>query len=191
MERLIEIVKKGLEHSIAQTFLIFSSIFVIASLWAPLHIFFVAILTLFYAIINSRIEALRKHESLGRYAVGSYHYQSIRFTVISFVHLGWWIVGVALILLSSSDLLPIPNNVLVVIIIAIFLAAVLMTAIWLWRLFDYKEKAEQHLAGNYKLKLICRHCDYEGEVTIPQKRPTWDHPCPKCGLYDLEIKQGS
>ena len=71
-----EIIKIGLSHSIAQAFLIFSGILVIISILKEEYIF-VSFLTLFYALINFKLEALRKHESLGRYAVGSNFQQTV------------------------------------------------------------------------------------------------------------------
>lgn len=110
MERLIEIVKKGLDHSIAQAFLIFSAIFVVlATIQAPNYIS-LALFTLFYAFINFKIESLRKHESLGVYAMGK-RGQIITFTLILIFLLIWWITGAWAILQRASwqnwyDLIP-------------------------------------------------------------------------------------
>lgn len=203
-DKVVEIIKFGLQHSTAQAFLIFSGFLVVVSmLWAKEYINIV-FFTLFYALIVHYLTALRRHESLGRYAVGSDHKQGIRFTVIYISYFIWWVIGVGIILLSTSNsviklfefFLPrlymsdILLFILLFIGIGIFFAPFIMTIVWLRRTFANKWKVEKYLCGNYKAKYICKNCGgEEKEVEIPKKRPYWDHPCPDCGLYELEKKE--
>lgn len=95
---IAEVVKYGLSHSIAQAFLIFSGVLVIASVRQANDYIPVSFFTLFYALIAHYLTALRKHESLGRYAVGSDHLQSIRFTITYISYFVWWTTGVGMFL---------------------------------------------------------------------------------------------
>ena len=191
-----KIIKEGLKHTIAQAFLLFSGVLVIVSVWAAKDYIFVSFFTLFYALINFKMEALRRHETLGRYAVGNDHGQNILFTVTSIFHFMWWAIGVGIILLSLCDFVNKSVNCFAVTIdffcalflisIIIFLAAFIMTMIWLWRMFYNKRKVEKDYKGDYETKYSCKNCDFEGKVKIPQKRPFHDQPCPQCGLYELK-----
>lgn len=200
-DKIVEIIKLGLQHSTAQAFLIFSGVLVLISLSKPKELILVSFWTLFYAMIAHYLTSLRKHESLGRYAVGSDHQQSIRFTTIYISYFVWWATGVGVILLGLSRFangwieffLSVNINLqylLSFIGTGIFIAPFIMTMVWLFRMFNNKKKVEKNLTGDYELELLCKHCDsiLKDKVKITQKRPIWDHPCPKCGLYELEKK---
>lgn len=192
IDAAFKITKEGLKHSIAQAFLILSGILVVASVWVAKDYVFVSFFTLFYALINFKMETLRRHESLGRYAVGSDHLQSIRFTTTSIFHFMWWTTGVGAILLSPCNFVNAPFEYSSITIGLFFISAVsfaaafVMTVIWLWRMFDNKRKVEKNFWNVYETKYSCKNCNFKGKVRIPQKRPFWDQPCPICGLYELK-----
>jgi len=197
-----ELIKTGLAHSIAQTFLIFSGALVAVSLiWAKEFVL-VSFFTLFYALINFKIEGIRRHESLGRYAVGSYLGQSILFTLISISYFVWWIMLVTTILINivpvddinfitilgshyqTYVLLPAIGSF---VIKFIPITALILTILWLICMFYKKWISEKDIGGTYKAKYICKNCGgEEKEVEIPKKIPHWDYPCPDCGLYELK-----
>lgn len=203
-DTIAELLKTGLEHSIAQTFLIFSGALVIVSLIWVKEFVLVSFLTLFYALINFKLEALRRHESLGRYAVGPHLGQSILFTLISISYFVWWIVSVTTILINTFTvddinfianldshyqtyvLLPAVGSF---VIKFIPITAIILTTLWLVCIFYKKWRIEKNINGNYKAKYICKNCgSEEKEIEIPRKTPYWDHPCPDCGLYELKKK---
>lgn len=183
-DTIAELLKTGLAHSIAQTFLIFSGIIVIVSVIyhaEKIYILLISFSTLFYALIAHYLTALRKHESLGKYAVGNYFWQSVLFTAIFILYFIWWAMSVWAILCAGVSFF--------VSIITLILALIL-TLIWLFCMFYNKRKIEKDLTGHYKVKCVCKNCDLDREVeNIPQKRPLHDHPCPDCGLYELEKKE--
>lgn len=196
-DAISKVVEYGLAHSVAQAFLIFSGVLVIVSVWQANNYVAISFFTLFYALTAHYLTALRKHESLGRYAVGSNHQQSILFTTIYISYFVWWATGVGVLL--SIPFIFIPDKILlfniwfqyVLIFIGIwaFTAPFIMTIIWLWRMFNNKKQVEKDFKDKYKARYSCKNCDFEGRVEILQRRPHWDHPCPECGLYELFKKE--
>lgn len=195
-DTLAEIVKTALNHSIVQAFLIFSAGLVIVSVWKSNNYVPVSFFTLFYALINFKIEALRKHESLGRYAVGNDFWQIVLYTFISILYFVWWVTGVVIVI-SLDRYFEVPDlfrflpsvkdiNFWVLII------NIGLTTLWFMRLFYNKHKTEKYYRNKerYGVELICKNCDFEGRVKIPTKKLVKDHPCPRCRLYELkkEIK---
>ena len=62
-EKIADIAKSALKHSVAQTFLVFSGVLVIVSIWSAENNVLVSFFT-FYALITRSLTAMRKHESL-------------------------------------------------------------------------------------------------------------------------------
>jgi len=88
-----KVIQFGLKHSIAQAFLLLSGIFVLASVWSGNDMYVPwSLFTLFYALINFKIEAMRKHATLGNYLVGN-NSGSILFSLSSWLLLFAWVVG--------------------------------------------------------------------------------------------------
>ncbi len=202
-DTIAEVMKEGLKHSIAQVFLVFSGILVIISFLNGNEMLIrIGFWTLFYGMIAHYLKSLSKHETLGRYAAGYEHKQVILFSRVYLYFLISWAVGTAVILLIFSNfatsLLEFLLNVntylfylLFLIVFGLLFVPLILMAIWLRRMFKNKSEVEKNLVGNYKMELICKHCGFEfkkdktNRVTILKKRPIWDQPCPRCGLYEL------
>lgn len=96
--------KEGLKHSIALPFLIFSGIVFVISLKWNTYLkpdFFVFML--FYALVNFKVEATRKHEVIGQYAVGNF-YGSLFYTLISWTLLFLWLSGSTILVVNKNSL---------------------------------------------------------------------------------------
>ena len=68
-EKIADIAKSALKHSVAQTFLVFSGVLVIVSIWSAENNVLVSFFTPFYALITRSLTAMRKHESLEKYFI--------------------------------------------------------------------------------------------------------------------------
>lgn len=104
MEKTVDIIKSTLKHSVAQTFLVFSGVLVIVSIWSTENNVLVSFFTLFYALITHSLTSLRKHESLGESFVGDDKGQVIWLTVSYALYFLWWSTGVWAMLSNGSTL---------------------------------------------------------------------------------------
>ena len=153
IDKTIEVVKKALDHSIAQAFLVFSGILVVVSITEERYIF-VSFLTLFYALLNFKIEALRKHESLGEYAVGKDRLQIILFTLTLITLFIWWATGVWSLLYNLSwqkwyDLItpswPMVSSYFLIV-------SIILMVVWLGCMFSKLPKELKPLKPEVELK---------------------------------------
>lgn len=192
-DKIIEIIKLGLRHSIAQAFLIFSGFLVVISmLWAKEYIN-VVFFTLFYALIVHYLTALRRHESLGKYAVGNDKLQILLFTLIYIFLFAWWAIGVWSMLFNLGPIkwcYPISIALPCVSFYAFALGLILMI-VWLVRFFCkmFCEKPQQEMReekDTYKVNRSCKNCDSKVDVNIPKGVSFENYPCPKCGVIALE-----
>lgn len=103
MEKIFELFKKTLDHSIAQTLLIFSGVLVIILIGRDTKAYYISfsLFTLIYTMANFKIEAIRKSETLGRFTTGD-KTGVILYSCASIFLLLWWATGTWL-WLSGSD----------------------------------------------------------------------------------------
>lgn len=104
MEKTVDIIKSTLKHSVTQTFLVFSGVLVIISIWSTENNVLVSFFTLFYALITHSLTSLRKHESLGESFVGGDKGQVILLTISYALYFLWWSTGVWAMLSNGSTL---------------------------------------------------------------------------------------
>lgn len=135
-DAIVEVTKSTLEHSIAQTFLVFSAVLVTVSIWSADNNILVSFFTLFYALITHSLTALRKHESLGQYFVGNDKWQVIWFTISYGLYFLWWSTGVWALLNNTSLLnLPFISILLSNLSIYILIVSLITTGILFLRFF--------------------------------------------------------
>lgn len=187
--QLSDLIKYALAHSIAQAFLIFSGVLVIVSVWKNNSYIFLSFFTLFYALINFKIEAIRKHPPLGNYVMRDNLGAGI-YTMISWSLLIWWITGVMFLLNCVS---------LVDMFLKIQYYSFYLTAIWFlflvfWMLLIFyrkkKGKNSEPKEGElkekpndfYKVECNCENCDLNRHVNMPKGIKVTDLICPECGI---------
>lgn len=142
MDTIAKVVKLGLEHSIAQTFLVFSGILVIVSIWSAENNVLASFLTLFYALVAHSLTAIRKHESLGKYFVGNDKWQVIWFTISYALYFLWWSTGIWAMLSNTSTLnLPYISITLANLSLYALLVGLTTTAILFLRFFKKLPKS--------------------------------------------------
>lgn len=97
----------GLKHSVAQAFFVFSVALMLVAMWKATEYLFFSVYTLFYAVLNFKIEAIRKSPDLQDYAVGkkSGKWGATLYSTISLLLLLGWVVGSTLILVNYVSLL--------------------------------------------------------------------------------------
>ena len=149
-DKVIEIIKVGLQHSIAQAFLIFSGLLVVISmLWMREYIG-ITFFTLFYALIAHYLTALRRHESLGEYAVGKNRGQIILFTLVNIFLFVWWSTGIWSMLFNFGTIKfcsPLSPDLPCVSFYAMTITLVLL-AIWIGIFFYKIFSKEKNLTTN-------------------------------------------
>ncbi|TSC91900.1 MAG: hypothetical protein CEN90_15 [Parcubacteria group bacterium Licking1014_17] len=190
MEKLFGIVKDALGHSIAQTFLIFSGILVIFSLSRSPILIIISFSTLIYALIAHYLTAVRRHESLGRYAIGN-NPQAILFTITFILFFVWWvakIMGYFMYFRYPPAYGFLSHTWLLIISMVALIIAIIFFILWFICIFYNKHRTGKNLKINYRVRCFCKNCDFNGKTKIPLKRPLKDHPCPWCGSYALVKK---
>lgn len=192
MEAAIKTVNKALDHSFAQAFLVFAGIFTVSVSLVDnpqnqVHLIKLALFTLFYAVVIHAITAIKRHETLGRHAVGNNLGRVVLFTAISLLYTAAWVTGSWGILLNEK-LSPLSLILLV--------TGIILTTIWFFIIFYYfwkdKEsciKSSRKDKSTYEFLYRCKNCDSHGTVWVEKGKPHHDHTCPNCCLYELE-KQG-
>jgi predicted RNA-binding Zn-ribbon protein involved in translation (DUF1610 family) len=40
--------------------------------------------------------------------------------------------------------------------------------------------------NTYNLLVFCKNCDFRNKIEIPKGTPIEKHPCPNCGIVDLQ-----
>jgi len=96
--KIVEIIKFGLQHSIALAFLIFSGIFIIFSIKFEVEKYIlIAFFTFFYALLAYRIRVISKKEVWGDYAVGD-NFGALLYFLTEWLFFIGWIVGSVLLL---------------------------------------------------------------------------------------------
>lgn len=205
--QLSDLIKEGLAHSIAQAFLIFSGILVIFSIWQRCYVS-LSFFTLFYALINFKIEAIRKHSPLGNYGMRD-NYGAVLYTIMSWSLLVWWIIG-SMSLFGYETLIDIilgPNSSIFLILICFFSLNlwIVLLVWWMCLIFDRKREENnsaffsekgssvQDLKDSdkyYYVKCCCENCDLDEELRIPKRIKVVDVICPKCKIaQQLKIKE--
>lgn len=190
------LIKIGLKHSIAQAFLIFSgSLVIISILWSKEYVN-LAFFTLFYALIAHYLTALRKHESLGRYAVGNNKDQVVLFTIIYISLFTWWSTGAWSILLKLGQIkwCPLFPECLPILSSYALIISLILITIWILQFFcnmldawQQPDRQQQEAENNfYKTECSCRNCDNVVKVSIPKGVKINDYPCPNCGVITLK-----
>lgn len=191
-DEIIKIINVGLQHSIAQAFLIFSGLLVVISmLWAKEYIGIV-FFTLFYALIAHYLTALRRHESLGQYAVGKHKEQIILFILLNIFLFVWWSTGTWAMLFNlgpikfcSPPSLDLPCVSSYAITVALILLAI-WTSIFFYKIFRGDQQQGKEEIESYKVNRSCKNCDNKIEVDIPKGVSFGNYPCPNCGVTALE-----
>jgi len=184
---LTELVGVGFKHSVAQAFLIFSGILVLFSLSKESKFIFVSFFTLFYALIAHYLTSLRRHESLGQYAVGANKYQIILFTLTYIAFFVWWATGVWSLLSDSSsarDCLAAKVSFNMACVSGgALIAGSLFMSVWILGFFCRLPKAK---GCTYRVRRCCTNCGYQNDnVEITTGVPSETYPCPKCGVATL------
>jgi len=175
--QLSDLIAIGLLHSIAQGFLIFSGALVIVSIWN--NNTYIS----FYALFNFKIEAIRKHPSLGNYGMRDI-FGVILYTTTSLSLLLLWIVGSVLLLnfeFSKKDYIFLISGLLLIIWLISFL--------WWIGLIFYRKTEKSNSAIDtelnktfYEVVCICDNCDLHESVKIKNGIKVGDIICPKCGI---------
>lgn len=181
-DSIATLTKLGLEHSIAQAFLIFSGALVIVSVWSAEQYVLVSFFTLFYALIAHSLTALRKHESLGEYFVGSSKSKTILFTISYILYFVWWTTGTWTLLNSMCilNLLCLHSKHFVDITLLSFSLGLSITIFML--LWFFLDLPKQDKNGFYTVKRLCKNCDSNIEVKIQKGVPFERHSCPTCSI---------
>ena len=185
--QLLDLIKYVLMHSIAQGFLIFSGALVVISIWKGNDYVFLSFFTLFYSIINFKIEAIRRHPSMGNYGMRT-TIGSILYTLISWSLLIWWIIGSLLILNINLELLLNYENWY----FYVSLGCLILILSWIIHIFYEKngnknlavsaEQAEQYKDDYYKVTCVCNNCDLDKELYIKKGVRIDDATCSDCGV---------
>ncbi|MBU1987352.1 hypothetical protein KKF94_01300 [Patescibacteria group bacterium] len=179
--QLSDLIKIGLLHSIAQAFLIFSGALVIVSVWKNSVYIPLSFFTLFYALINFKIEATRKHPPMGNYGMRT-NLGTIFYTLISWSLLIWWIIG-----LSIMD-----NNLGLLLnykcwYFYVSVACLILILIWIIIIF-YEKRKDKNLAikynkrGYYEVACVCGNCDLDSKLYIRNGVRVNDAICSNCGV---------
>lgn len=191
-DEVIKIIKEGLHHSIAQAFLIFSGLLVVISmLWAKEYVG-IAFFTLFYALIAHYLTALRRHESLGQYAVGKHKEQIVLFTLINIFLFVWWSTGAWAMLFNLGQIkfcFPLSMEFTCLSFYAIIVALILLviwTSIFFYKIFRGNQQQGKNEVEFYKVNRSCKNCDEKIEVNIPKGVSFENYPCSNCGVTALE-----
>lgn len=194
MEEVIKIANKALDHSFAQAFLVFAGIFTVLVSFVDnpqnqVHLMKLALFTLFYAVVIHAITTIKRHETLGRHAVGSNLGRAILFTTIFLLYTTAWVTGSWNILLNEN---------LLFLSLTLLITATILTTIWLFIMFYYfcKEKRDcikglKEDKNIYEFSYRCKNCDSQGTIRIEKGKPHHDQICPKCCLYELEKQSKS
>lgn len=189
-DTLAGLVKRGLEHSIAQVFLIFSGVLVLISVFKENDYVVISFFTLFYAFVNFKVEGIRKHESLGDHAVGN-NFGAVLYSLISLLLLVGWILG-SVVLLSDvgSTLGYLKNNFSLLSWITGFVLIGALALFVSWMLYIFLSKWERDGTNCeqpdetkcYEVECCCKNCDLDRKVGIPKKIQVEHHPCPECEI---------
>ncbi len=178
--QLSDLIHMGLLHSIAQGFLIFSGAFVIFSVVENSCYVLLSFFTLFYGLLNFKIEAIRKHPSLGNYGMRD-NFGAILYTITSLSLLFSWIVGSSLLL--NFEFL---NNRIVFLIFGLIW---LISFLWWICLIFYRKTEKNNSVLNielnknfYSVDCVCDNCDLHKSIEIKKRIKVEDVICPKCGI---------
>lgn len=196
--QITDLVKEGLAHSIAQAFLIFSGALVIVSVWQYRYVS-LSFFTLFYALINFKIEAIRKLPSLGNYGMRD-NWGAVLYALASWLLLAWWIIG-------SAFLLKLVDKTFIdkILDFSLFFdwrficSNLWIFSLMLWMGLIFNRKKEENNSAffsekgssvqdskdsdkYYYVKCCCENCDLDGELRIPKRIKVVDVICPKCKI---------
>ncbi|MDO8611036.1 MAG: hypothetical protein Q7R95_10955 [bacterium] len=195
--QLSDLIKVGLLHSIAQAFLIFSGALVIVSVWNNNDYIPLSYFTLFYAFINFKIEAIRRHPSMGNYGMRTI-WGTIFYTLISWSLLIWWIIGVSIINNNLDLLFNYKHRYFYV-----SLGCLILIFIWMMIIFYEKRKnknlsikvstevsTKENKSDYYEIGCVCKNCDLDEKLYIKKGVKINDAICSNCGvIQQLERKK--
>ncbi len=179
--QLSDLIKYGLMHSIAQGFLIFSGALVIISIWKSNGYISLSFFTLFYALINFKIEATRKHPPMGNYGMRT-NWGVIFYILISWSLLIWWIIGLSII--DNNLGLLLNHNHWYFWVSAVCLILILF---WIGIIFYEKREnknlsEEENKSGLYGVHCVCGNCDLDKKLYIKKGIRVNDAICQNCGV---------
>lgn len=106
---IVKLFEIGFKHSSAQPFLILGGLLVVVSmLWAQ-DLFLFSVFTLFYALLNFKVETIRRSPDVGSFAVGTVAGATL-YTILSVLLLFTWIAVSILLLIDLNSVLEILRN---------------------------------------------------------------------------------
>lgn len=184
INKVLDSIEHGWEHSTARFLLLLSSVFVLLALykftdvqWLPQ----VGFLTLYCALAYYWLTTLRKHESLGKYAVGPHRGQVLLFTLISIFLFLFWVSSTWAIIANTNNKIDLISH------LSLCLGVVSFAA-WLIFFFWYLLRGQNNLGINkddYQVSVWCRNCCKSHETNIFKGYRIPEAKCPNCGTESL------
>lgn len=179
--QLSDLIKYALVHSIAQAFLIFSGVLVIVSVWKNNSYVFLSFFTLIYALVNFKIEATRRHPSMGNYGMRT-NWGLILYILISLSLLIWWIIGLSIIDNNLCLLLNYKHWYFIISAVCLILILIWIGIIFYEKRKDKNLSIKENESGRYEVHCICRNCDLDKKLYIKKGIKVNDAICQDCGV---------
>jgi hypothetical protein len=180
VDKILGSIQHGWYHSTARFLLLLSCLLVLFAFYfsGTQRLLETAFLTFYCALTYYWLTTLRKHESLGKYVVGSHKGQVVLYTLITIFLFLFWASSTWAIITCTVDRM---FGLLLVLGALVLLLSIVWLFLCLYNLCEFKFSHNV-----YKADVWCRNCcSKTGEYKIIKGYLISETRCPNCGTESL------